>query len=559
MEDPLKIYNDILAIANEEFNEDKINRDSDGKFAPKDGVDDAGGDDDSSDDNKLTKVGGSNNTSLDKFLNLNKEEEEIEYIDDDIGEDEDYRDYLSRNDGFQNTTYKYDDLEVNSLSKGSQQFEYMIKDLSPQEQAVMRRKRFSFWKDQQVSDGKNITATIGKYRTRFAIDSDELTQSIKSYAKFNNDEVTNDSRVWSNYEHQIEDGLKGSVSIASVEHGTEMRISMVGFSPDGIMEKDSGGNPLFSLEMGGNWYENSMVFNREDFNEFVKKNNISFASKKSGIANSAGIISLNARDVNSVQKLIPFIYQQLEKNKFKIREQKKNYTKLRETENKLSEMFDFIPNENYGTSNRRYKLKSPVQGEVRLSGSVGGIANSTVDIDTKSGSDPRISVHFNGNYDRNVELMEWDKKNPTERSRADPKFKRNKLLEGIFKGSVGKTIKEIEAITPIVKKQVEVQEEFERKLNELREQQTDATKKHDEELSTYSSSMTREERDEEMNRLNQELDKKTSLRNEIEPELEPEFEDIGDEEITNDDIDIDYDPRKIDLDNIDLDDDQAYA
>jgi len=437
----------------------------------------------------------------------------------------------------------------------------MIKDLSPQEQAVMRRKRFSFWKDQQVSDGKNITATIGKYRTRFAIDSDELTQSIKSYAKFNNDEVTNDSRVWSNYEHQIEDGLKGSVSIASVEHGTEMRISMVGFSPDGIMEKDSGGNPLFSLEMGGNWYENSMVFNREDFNEFVKKNNISFASKKSGIANSAGIISLNARDVNSVQKLIPFIYQQLEKNKFKIREQKKNYTKLRETENKLSEMFDFIPNENYGTSNRRYKLKSPVQGEVRLSGSVGGIANSTVDIDTKSGSDPRISVHFNGNYDRNVELMEWDKKNPTERSRADPKFKRNKLLEGIFGryGSGGKTIKEIEAITPIVKKQVEVQEEFERKLNELREQQTDATKKHDEELSTYSSSMTREERDEEMNRLNQELDKKTSLRNEIEPELEPEFEDIGDEEITNDDIDIDYDPRKIDLDNIDLDDDQAYA
>jgi len=180
MEDPLKIYNDILAIANEEFNEDKINRDSHGKFAPKDGVDDAGGDDDSSDDNKLTKVGGSNNTSLDKFLNLNKEEEEIEYIDDDIGEDEDYRDYLSRNDGFQNTTYKYDDLEVNSLSKGSQQFEYMIKDLSPQEQAVMRRKRFSFWKDQQVSDGKNITATIGKYRTRFAIDSDELTQSIKS-------------------------------------------------------------------------------------------------------------------------------------------------------------------------------------------------------------------------------------------------------------------------------------------------------------------------------------------------------------------------------------------
>jgi len=38
MEDPLKIYNDILAIAYE-FDEDKVNRDSDGKFADKDGGD----------------------------------------------------------------------------------------------------------------------------------------------------------------------------------------------------------------------------------------------------------------------------------------------------------------------------------------------------------------------------------------------------------------------------------------------------------------------------------------------------------------------------------------
>ena len=37
------------------------------------------------------------------------------------------------------------------------------------------------------------------------------------------------------------------------------------------------------------------------------------------------------------------------------------------------------------------------------------------------------------------------------------------------------------------------------------------------------------------------------------------MEDIGDEEITNDDIDIEYDPRKINLDDIDLNDEQAYA
>ena len=39
MEDPLKVYSDILAIAYEEFDEDKVNRDSDGKFADKDGGD----------------------------------------------------------------------------------------------------------------------------------------------------------------------------------------------------------------------------------------------------------------------------------------------------------------------------------------------------------------------------------------------------------------------------------------------------------------------------------------------------------------------------------------
>lgn len=39
MEDPLKVYHDILSISNEEFDEDKVNRDSDGKFADKDGGD----------------------------------------------------------------------------------------------------------------------------------------------------------------------------------------------------------------------------------------------------------------------------------------------------------------------------------------------------------------------------------------------------------------------------------------------------------------------------------------------------------------------------------------
>ena len=563
MEDPLKIYSDILAIAYEEFDEDKINRDSDGKFAPKDGGDAEKSKDDDSSNTKFVKIGGSRNTQLDKFIDLDKEEEEIENVDvNDIGEDETYRDYLERKGGFRNTTYNYEDVEVPSLSKGSQEFEYMIKDLTVQEQQIMRKKRFQFWRDQQGSDGV-ITSTIGKnYSNRIAIDADELTKSVRSYAKYNDKQVVDDQRNYTVLEHQIEDDLKGSFKIESKENGAEISVSLGGFSPDGITEKDDEGRPLIRLNLRDRGYGGQAELSKEDFDKFVKKNDIKFVSKKSGM-NWDGKITLNARDVNSIQPLMPFVTQQLERNKFKIREQKKNYDALNETEEKLSEMFDFTVSRGSLDAERTYTLKNSVQGELNVSGTFGGMGySSRITIDTMSGSDPEISVGFPYEYERQVVLLQWDKENPTARSRSDPKFKRNKVLEGVFgNGMNDRTIKEIEALTPIVKKQVEVQEEFERKVEELKQQQNDTIKKHREELMTVSgkTSMSFTEREAERDRIRTEIDKKTSLRNEIEPELEPEFEDIGVEEITNDDIDIEYDPRKINLDDIDLDDEQAYA
>jgi len=568
MEDPLKIYSDILAIAYEEFDEDKVNRDSDGKFADKDGGDAEKSKDDDSSNTKFVKIGGSRNTQLDKFIDLDKEEEEeIENVDvNDIGEDETYRDYLERKGGFRNTTYNYEDVEVPSLSKGSQEFEYMIKDLTVQEQQIMRKKRFQFWRDQQGSDGV-ITSTIGKnYSNRIAIDADELTKSVRSYAKYNDKQVLDDQRNYTVLEHQIEDDLKGSFKIESKENGAEISISLGGFSPDGITEKDDEGRPLMRLNLRDRGYGGQAELSKKDFDKFVEKNNIKFVSKKSGM-NWDGKISLNARDVNSIQSLMPFVTKQLERNRFKIREQKKNYDALNETEEKLSEIFDFTVSRGSLDAERTYTLKNSVQGELNVSGTFGGMGYSSgITIDVMSGSDPEVSVRFPHEYERQVDLLEWDKKNPTSRSRADPKFKRDKVLEGVFGYSSGygmndRTIKEIEALTPIVKKQVEVQEEFERKVEELKQQQNDTIKKHREELMTVSgkTSMSFTEREAERDRIRTEIDKKTSLRNEIEPELEPEFEDIGDEEITNDDIDIDYDPRKINLDDIDLNDEQAYA
>ena len=88
---------------------------------------------------------------------------------------------------------------------------------------------------------------------------------------------------------------------------------------------------------------------------------------------------------------------------------------------------------------------------------------------------------------------------------------------------------------------------------------TDTLKKQKDDVFNIHKTYEDVEWKNKMQKVNADIFKKTDLRKDMEPELEPEFEDIGDEEITNDDIDIDYDPRKIDLDNIDLDDDQAYA
>ena len=168
----------------------------------------------------------------------------------------------------------------------------MIRNHTPEEQARFRQRRFKEWKDNQVGKDGEITSDIRKnYSNRFAVDSEQLFSSIKSYAKYNDKEIINDYQNYSQLEHQIEDGLKGSFRVASVDNGAEILINLGGFSPDGIMEKDSGGNPLMSIEMGR--YGNSLEISKEDFNEFVKKNNIAFVSKKSGMSWD-GDIKLNS-------------------------------------------------------------------------------------------------------------------------------------------------------------------------------------------------------------------------------------------------------------------------
>ena len=52
--------------------------------------------------------------------------------------------------------------------------------------------------------------------------------------------------------------------------------------------------------MGGYGGSNDFAISKTDFNEFVKKNDIEFSSKKSGM-DYGGTIKLNARDVNSIQ------------------------------------------------------------------------------------------------------------------------------------------------------------------------------------------------------------------------------------------------------------------
>ena len=539
MEDPLKIYNDILSIALEEFVEDEHPRKDDGKFAKKEDA----GDDAGADDTSFTKIGGSKNNTLDSFIKTDNEEPEIEYMDDnEIAEDEKYMDYLARMGGFQNTQYVTDGVKdgipytstLDSLSEDSQRFEYMIRNHTPEEQTRFRQRRFKEWKDNQIGKDGEITSDIRKnYSNRFAVDSEQLFSSIKSYAKYNDKKIVGDYQNYSQLEHQIEDGLKGSFTITTTENNAEIRINLGGFSPDGIAEKDSEGNIKMHIQSRG------VDLNREDFDEFIKKNDINLHQKS--VMDYGGTIKLNARDVNNIQPLMPFITQQLEKNKFKIREQKKNYNKIKEAQDKLSDLFNFTPNE---TATKQYNLRSVVEAEGDVHGTIGETKNLNFKVQTTSGSDPTIYLSNYWDYERDV----------------DRGGKRNKLLEGIFGDRVDRTVKEIEEMTPIVLKQIEEADEITKKLKELETLQNDTTKKHKEDLSTIHTSYNdSKKKKEESDRIMSNLHKKTDLHKKIEPELEPEFEDIGDEEITNDDIGIGYDPRKINLDDIDLDDEQAYA
>ena len=539
MEDPLKIYNDILSIALEEFVEDEHPRKDDGKFAKKEDA----GTDAGADDTSFTKIGGSKNNTLDSFIKTDNEEPEIEYMDDnEIAEDEKYMDYLARMGGFQNTQYVTDGVKdgipytstLDSLSEDSQRFEYMIRNHTPEEQTRFRQRRFKEWKDNQIGKDGEITSDIRKnYSNRFAVDSEQLFSSIKSYAKYNDKKIVGDYQNYSQLEHQIEDGLKGSFTITTTENNAEIRINLNGFSPDGVAEKDSEGNIKMHIQSRG------VNLNNADFDEFIKKNDINLHQKS--VMDYGGTIKLNARDVNNIQPLMPFITQQLEKNKFKIREQKKNYNKIKEAEDKLSDLFNFTPNE---TATKQYNLRSVVEAEGDVHGTIGETKNLNFKVQTTSGSDPTIYLSNYWDYERDV----------------DRGGKRNKLLEGIFGDRVDRTVKEIEEMTPIVLKQIEEADEITKKLKELETLQNDTTKKHKEDLSTIHTSYNdSKKKKEESDRIMSNLHKKTDLHKKIEPELEPEFEDIGDEEITNDDIGIGYDPRKINLDDIDLDDEQAYA
>ena len=552
MEDPLKIYNDILSIALEEFVEDEHPRKDDGKFAKKEDA----GDDAGADDTSFTKIGGSKNNTLDSFIKTDNEEPEIEYMDDnEIAEDEKYMDYLARMGGFQNTQYVTDGVKdgipytstLDSLSEDSQRFEYMIRNHTPEEQARFRQRRFKEWKDDQVKTGGEITSPIIKnYSGRIAIDPEQLSSSIRSYAKFHNKEMINDYRDHNEYLHEIEDGLKGSVIIRSVDNGAGIRINMGGFSPDGVGEKNSSGELNMQVNRGGHSYRSSPQFNEGDFDEFIKKNNITL-DKKSIFDRYSGTIRLHAKDVVNANTLMTYAQNQIEKNKFKIREQKKNYNKIKETEDKLSDLFGFTVSTNRRTPS--YNFKSTVEAGAELHGDIEGLKDIKFEIDTVSGSDPIVKLDFPWGYETN-------KMRPETHSDA---IKNHEFFDSVFTYG-GRTVKEMEKIIPVVKEQIAEQAEIKIKLDEIKKLQEETTKKHKEDLSTIHTSYNdSEKKKEEMEKIESNLYKKTDLHKKIEPELEPEFEDIGDEEITNDDIGIGYDPRKINLDDIDLDDSQAYA
>jgi len=543
MEDPLDIYDYIVRLATEEFREEDHPRDEDGQF--------------------VSKGNGNKKTKMDDFFDdepdedyeependydeLEEEELEIDYddpkytragLDDETLRNHDQNDKWQKwiSDGGDQSVFD-DPKELEDYEEWITENPYKLSDLTHDEREQLELRKFRLWRDRQILLGGKIeTQLIKNSSNRWGVDREKFFSSLKDYLKTDPDIMFEKQTSYDQkYLQKVGDDLNIGFTVSEEKKGEFINIDIEGFVPES--EKDENGDNFIKIK-GGNSWSSLYSFSESRFAKFLEKSGIKFNSDKTKFEYKT--FKLHAKDAHNLSALLPFFKSEMKRNEKIARVEKDNFDSIQNTKSELSDVFPELINNGdtgYQVFNRGRHNNFEMSGIHRMWYGTKPDQYITLKIDKGFEEEPVISI------DRLGWGFERDMKN-------NPEYKEKfRIMLNIFGGDPDDrnlytnnevTIPEIKEMREFYVDYNEKWEQIKRQQKELEEQQKN---KREELNSKYKTPLS--QRDERYAKMKVELEQQLYEEPEIqeEPEIGYDEDDFSEKDIT-----IDYDPRKINLD-----------
>jgi len=543
MEDPLDIYDYIVRLATEEFREEDHPRDEDGQF--------------------VSKGNGNKKTKMDDFFDdepdedyeependydeLEEEELEIDYddpkytragLDDETLRNHDQNDKWQKwiSDGGDQSVFD-DPKELEDYEEWITENPYKLSDLTHDEREQLELRKFRLWRDRQILLGGKIeTQLIKNSSNRWGVDREKFFSSLKDYLKTDPDIMFEKQTSYDQkYLQKVGDDLNIGFTVSEEKKGEFINIDIEGFVPES--EKDENGDNFIKIK-GGNSWSSLYSFSESRFAKFLEKSGIKFNSDKTKFEYKT--FKLHAKDAHNLSALLPFFKSEMKRNEKIARVEKDNFDSIQNTKSELADVFPELINNGdtgYQVFNRGRHNNFEMSGIHRMWYGTKPDQYITLKIDKGFEEEPVISI------DRLGWGFERDMKN-------NPEYKEKfRIMLNIFGGDPDDrnlytnnevTIPEIKEMREFYVDYNEKWEQIKRQQKELEEQQKN---KREELNSKYKTPLS--QRDERYAKMKVELEQQLYEEPEIqeEPEIGYDEDDFSEKDIT-----IDYDPRKINLD-----------
>jgi hypothetical protein len=548
MDDPLKIYNDILKIAKEEFREEDHPRDEDGKFAKKD---DAG-------DKEPKK------TKMDDFLDyeependydeLEEEELEIDYddpkytragLDDETLRNHDQNDKWQKwiSDGGDQSVFD-DPKELEDYEEWVTENPYRLSDLTHDERGQLELRKFRYWRDRQtLLGGKIETPLVKNSSNRWSVDRPKFFSSLKDYLKTDPDIMFEKQNSYDQqYLQKVGDDLNIGFTVSEEKKGEFINIAIDGFVPES--EKDENGNNFIKMT-GGNSWSSLYSFSKSRLDKFLEKSGIKFNSDKTKFEFKT--FKLHAKDAHNLSALLPFFKSEMKRNEKIARVEKDNFDSIQNTKSELADVFPELTDDGADFEHNTYQeFKRGRHNNFEMSGKhrmwYGTKPDQyiTLKIDKGFEEEPVVSI----------DRLGWDFEREL---KQDPEYKEKfRIMLNIFGGDPDdrNLYTHNEVTIPEIKEMREFYVDYNEKMAEIKRQQKELEEqrknKRQELNSKYKTPLS--QRDERYAKMKDELEQQLYEEPEIQEEPEIDYDEDDDDDFSEKDITIDYDPRKINLD-----------